>query len=124
MDGGDLGDGDALLIAAEPARLHAADPLRADDKLGGEEEVALGPTAGGEGFGLRGGGGGHPAMVRRGKGVSTTSTWLENWGTSVPGFSPGFLNFGLFHNGTAHGNVRMGAIIARTDLRIVSKRQD
>jgi hypothetical protein len=88
VDGGDLGDGDALLIsdklkvAAEPARLHAADPLRADDELGGEEEVALSPAAGGEGCGLGGGWGGHGVMVRRGR-DPTASTLLENWGTHV-----------------------------------------
>ena len=65
VDGGDLGDGDALLIAAEPARLHAADPLRADDEPGGEEEVALRPAAGGEGLGLGSRWGcGHGVMVR------------------------------------------------------------
>ena len=65
VHGGDLGDGDALLIAAEPARLHAADPLGADDELGREEEVALRPAAGREGFGLGGGWGcGHGVMVR------------------------------------------------------------
>src|SRR5882762_8217291 len=47
----DLRDGDALFIAAEQSRLHPADPLRADDQPGGEPEVALRPTASGEGFG-------------------------------------------------------------------------
>src|SRR5882724_243313 len=83
VHGGDLGDGDALFIVAEPARLHAADPLRTDDELGREEEVALRPAAGGEGFGLGSGWGcGHGVMVRRESGVSMDSNWLGNWGTS------------------------------------------
>ena len=64
VDGGDLGDGNALLVAAEPARLHAADALRADNEPSGKEEVALGPAAGGKGFGLGSGGCGHGVMVR------------------------------------------------------------
>lgn len=43
--GRDLRDGDALFVATEKARLHSADPLRADDEPGGEKEVALRPAA-------------------------------------------------------------------------------
>jgi len=45
VHGRDLRDGDALFVAAEKARLHAADPLRTDDEPGGEKEVALRPAA-------------------------------------------------------------------------------
>jgi len=47
-----LRDGDALLVAAEQPRFHAADPLRADDQPGRKKEVALRPAAGLEGLGL------------------------------------------------------------------------
>ncbi len=45
VHGRDLRYGNALFVAAEKARLHAADPLRADDEPGGEKEVALRPAA-------------------------------------------------------------------------------
>jgi len=44
----DLRHRDALFVRAEQARLYAADALRADDEFGGEEQVALRPSAGGE----------------------------------------------------------------------------
>src|SRR5882757_10347955 len=43
---GDLRHSDALFVAAEQARLHAAHSLRADDETSGEPEIALRPTAG------------------------------------------------------------------------------
>ena len=58
VHGRDLRDGNALFIAAEQSRLHSADPLRTDDETNGEPEIALRPTAGGEGLGLPSGGGG------------------------------------------------------------------
>src|SRR5450432_697884 len=69
MHGGDFRNGDALFIAAEQTRLHAADPLRADYKSGWEEEVALRKATGLEGLGLPAGCGSawrfHCVIVRR-----------------------------------------------------------
>src|SRR6202035_881330 len=50
VDGGDFRDGNALFVAAEHPRFHAADALRADDQAGGEKEIAVRPAAGGKGF--------------------------------------------------------------------------
>ena len=49
----DLGHGDALVIAAEPARLYSAHADRADDKASGKKKISRRPAAGGEGFGVR-----------------------------------------------------------------------
>src|SRR5580698_3678657 len=53
VHGSDFRHGDAFFVAAEQARLHAGDALRTDDQASGEEEVAGGPAAGGEGLGGR-----------------------------------------------------------------------
>lgn len=50
----DLRHRNALFVAPEQARFHAADPLRADDELRRKNKVALRPAARGEGLGGRG----------------------------------------------------------------------
>ena len=80
VDGGDFRDGNALFVAAEHPRFHAADALRADDQAGGEKEIAMRPAAGGKGFG---GGGvhrivgrcGHNLKQRRRLGVCRQGVW-------------------------------------------------
>lgn len=48
-----LRHGNAFLVAAEQARLHAADPLRTDNEARGKNKVALGPAARGKSFSRR-----------------------------------------------------------------------
>src|SRR5271169_4070170 len=57
MYGGDLRHGDALVVAAKPARLHAAHTQGADHESSREQKIALGPAAGRKGLGQRLGGG-------------------------------------------------------------------
>src|SRR5580698_10548321 len=51
--GRDLGDRNAFFVAAEQARFYPGDALSVHHESGGEEEIAGGPTAGGESFGGR-----------------------------------------------------------------------
>src|ERR1700722_9276689 len=59
VHGGNLRGGNALVVAAEPPRLHTAHTQGADHEASRKQEVSLRQAAGGEGFGLwvgRGGG--------------------------------------------------------------------
>src|SRR5437660_9231816 len=51
MHGSNFRHGNALFVAAKPARLHAADAHRAHYKASGEQKIALSPAAGGKRFG-------------------------------------------------------------------------
>jgi|SRR5579863_8177038 len=55
MDGSDLGDRDALFVAAEQARLDPNDVQWTHDETSREEQIAFGPAAGDERFRLVGG---------------------------------------------------------------------
>jgi hypothetical protein len=53
MDGSDLGDRDALFVAAEQARLDPNDVQWTHDETSREEQIAFGPAAGDEGLTVR-----------------------------------------------------------------------
>src|ERR1700722_18012653 len=63
VHGSNLRHGNGFVVAAKPARFHAAHAQGADDDAGGKNEISLSPAAGREDLGLRLGDGGGPGYT-------------------------------------------------------------